>query len=213
MATEALKILTKEEPAKLEQSAKTMLLYSAFNETPFRTIRLKGKREDCPSCSWPPKIDKHSLGKGKWNYKEFCGLTTSHRLAQEQRISAKDYLPNYRAMYLKETQQNLIDVRNEVEFEICHLPQAKNIPLSDIQRDASILRPHLESIHSAKNDSPPPNGQLFFVCRYGNDSQEAVRAAGKYLEGVTDIGKVELLDIKGGLKAWKNEVDPQFPEY
>ena len=54
---------------------------------------------------------------------------------------------------------------------------------------------------------------MHFICRLGNDSQVAAR---KFQE-VKREGKMKKFefkgDVKGGLKAWREEVDPEFPDY
>ena len=51
------------------------------------------------------------------------------------------------------------------------------------------------------------DGDLYVVCRLGNDSQlavDALREAGK---------KGTVKDLGGGLQAWAHEVDESFPVY
>lgn len=48
---------------------------------------------------------------------------------------------------------------------------------------------------------------ICIVCRLGNDSQIAADA----LRGVS--GQVRIVDLVGGLKAWSQDVDPNFPVY
>ena len=70
-----------------------------------------------------------------------------------------------------------------------------DIPLKDI-----LVRPqdHLPS------DSGVPT---YVVCRLGNDSQTAADA----LRSVKGAGTVK--DVIGGLRAWSNQVDSEFPLY
>ena len=46
------------------------------------------------------------------------------------------------------------------------------------------------------------------MCRLGNDSQIAVKRLKELGLGDRFIG-----DIRGGLRAWKRDVDPTWPEY
>jgi adenylyltransferase and sulfurtransferase len=50
------------------------------------------------------------------------------------------------------------------------------------------------------------------LCRLGNDSQIAAEA----LRGIAQksaLGDVVIKDVIGGLRAWANEADPDFPVY
>jgi adenylyltransferase/sulfurtransferase len=48
------------------------------------------------------------------------------------------------------------------------------------------------------------------VCRLGNDSQVVAR---KLKESGLDKNGRYIGDIRGGLKAWKEQVDSSWPEY
>ncbi|KAL9123811.1 MAG: hypothetical protein Q9217_006797 [Psora testacea] len=204
MATEAIKVLTANEtPSPVPR---TMLLYSAYSDTPFRTVRLAGKRPDCPSCSQRPTISKQSIIEGSTDYVAFCGFRQPHIQSPITRMSLDDF-QHCRPTKEKPHQPILIDVRNETEFSICHLPYAINIPLASIQQNPQILRSWLLKSYAKKDPT-------IFICRYGNDSQEAVRIGQTLCKDCQDLGlAVELQDVRGGLKAWKDEIDPNFPEY
>ena len=204
MASEAIKILTV--TGTPHPPPRTMLLYSAYSDTPFRTVRIQGKKSHCPSCSEFPTITRHSLKDGSMDYMAFCGFRQSHIGDPVPRMSLDDF-QEYRATKRQPDQPVLIDVRNETEFNICHLPYAINIPISNLQQNPDILRPWLLK-SKVKGDI------LVFICRYGNDSQEAVKIGRKFVEESPDLGPDhELRDVTGGLRAWKEEIDPGFPEY
>ena len=198
MATEAIKIVTSEKPKKLEEPARRMLLYSAYSDPPFRTIKLKGKRDGCEGCSSRHRKQPHELN--KMDYAAFCGVRQNGNAPVTNRALPYVYLQ------ARKEPHNLLDVRNQTEFGICHFPNAKNIPLARIQKDPDILQ---EFISNSSLDEKP----LFFVCRYGNDSQEAVKIARRLRKSIGSIDDEHIMDIKGGLKAWKDEVDLGFPEY
>ena len=63
-----------------------------------------------------------------------------------------------------------------------------------------------EVVPSSDDENPPP---IFVVCRRGLDSQEAVEKLKEM--GLDKGGKRKIMDIIGGMKAWKQEVDPGFP--
>ncbi len=49
---------------------------------------------------------------------------------------------------------------------------------------------------------------MYLICRYGNDSQLAAKALIDRASSDIDVK-----DIKDGLEAWRNEVDPTWPDY
>lgn len=53
------------------------------------------------------------------------------------------------------------------------------------------------------------------MCRRGNDSQIVVQKLKKYLnEGELNQDNIECIkDIIGGIQAWANNIDPNFPKY
>jgi len=89
----------------------------------------------------------------------------------------------------------IIDVRPTTEFGICQLPGSQNIPLKEL-----ISQPE-------KYLSAEPHKDFYLICRLGNDSQIAAQA----LRSVD--GDRIIKDVIGGLRAWSNQVDPNFPVY
>ncbi|KAL9100794.1 MAG: hypothetical protein Q9163_003874 [Psora crenata] len=207
MATEAIKILTATEVPSPATS--TMVLYSAYSERPFRIVQLAGKRSSCHSCSDRPAISRRSLKDGSLNYTTFCGFSEPRIVPAESRMSPDEFQCS-RLTEKSADKPILIDVRSENEFKICHLPFAINIPLADIRHDPRILQPWLLRNRAKCHDT-------VFVCRYGNDSREAVEIGKQLVKTSAELGiaarEFEIRDVKGGLKAWKDEVDPTFPEY
>jgi len=83
----------------------------------------------------------------------------------------------------------LIDVREPWEFEVSHLPGARNIPLGELpQRLAEI----------------PKNAAPVFICRSGGRSLRACRMA-------LQAGMAEPANLEGGMLAWAAELDPDLP--
>jgi adenylyltransferase/sulfurtransferase len=120
----------------------------------------------------------------------------------------------------------LIDVREKVQFDLCSLDGSVNIPFSAISRlpvpppnnpspaatssTSSEIQEAAESswVSELRNT---PDKPIFVVCRLGNDSQLTVRKM-KQL-GLDFGGQRWIGDIKGGLKAWREKVDSEFPDY
>ena len=86
----------------------------------------------------------------------------------------------------------LIDVREEMEFEYCHLPGSQLIPLDELPRRAAEIR---------------TEGPVVVICHHGVRS---AHAAG-YLR--QRLGRTNVLNLRGGVDAWTRRVDPTFPAY
>ena len=85
----------------------------------------------------------------------------------------------------------LIDVREEIEFEYCHLPGSRLIPLDELPRRAAEIR---------------TEGPVVVICHHGVRS---AHAAG-YLR---HLGRTNVLNLRGGGDAWALQVNPDFPVY
>jgi len=94
---------------------------------------------------------------------------------------------------LKETNADfqLIDVREPHEFEICNIG-GKLIPLSEIPGS-------VDQIEKGK--------QVVVHCRSGARSGQAVL----WLE--KNHGLDNLYNLKGGILAWADQIDPSLPKY
>lgn len=166
-----------------------LLLFDGLRST-FRCIKLRGKRKSCEVCSDCPTITEPI------DYEQFCRNTLSkdnfRPLSKENRISALEYKQFLTSKHI------LIDVRNSIEFEICKLDNAINIPLKKLLENSEELKTVL------KGDNIP----VIFYCRRGNDSQLAVH---HFIKCKPKMLAVK--DIIGGLYAWNHYVDDQFPLY
>jgi adenylyltransferase/sulfurtransferase len=179
----------------------SMLLFSANSAQPFRSVRLRSRRPKCFACSKESQLSLESLESGSLDYVLFCGLASPVEvLSPEERIEASEYEK------VKEKEHLLLDVREKVQFDICSLPGSMNIPFSTFQGV------------KADNDDPawipkefPKEAPIYIVCRLGNDSQIVAR---KLKESGLDLGGERYIgDIRGGLKAWREQVDRNWPEY
>ncbi len=85
----------------------------------------------------------------------------------------------------------LIDVREPVEYEICHLPSVL-IPLGDISKQ----------VNQVARDKP-----VVVICHHGFRSAQAIL----YLN--QRFGFKNLINLKGGIHAWALQVDPKMLTY
>ena len=203
----------------------SMLLFSTTTTPPFRHVRLRGKRPDCHSCSSRPTITADSLNSGSLDYAVFCGVTAPvNILLDEERTTAKDFSAMRQR---RESKYVLIDVRDEVQYGICKLDGSVNVPISKIEGLASTIAGGAQN--SDENEDGiitdrgskaltdilgdiPANRDIFTICRFGNDSQLAVRKLKDLGYERLGMGR-RIKDVKGGFRAWKEEVDEEWPEY
>ncbi|KAJ0420945.1 hypothetical protein BJY00DRAFT_312613 [Aspergillus carlsbadensis] len=209
-ALEAIKVLT---PETNEPTPPSLLIFSAYSSPQFRTIKLRSRRPNCAVCSAEASVTLESVKSGSMDYVFFCGTTgLEGALSPEERITPMEYRENHST-----ADRHIIDVREKVQFDICSLDNSINIPFSQI----------LASTPSAalkEGDGPKPlpawlpsevaadsNNPIYVVCRQGNDSQTAVRRL-KDL-GLDRGGERLIVDIKGGFRSWREQVDPEWPDY
>jgi adenylyltransferase/sulfurtransferase len=106
-------------------------------------------------------------------------------------------MPEISATELKARLENgddiqLIDVREANEVAVAKLPNAVHIPLAQVINRMSEIDPNRETV---------------VHCKMGGRSARAIQALQQ--SGFTG----NLLNLKGGITAWSNEVDPSVPKY
>ncbi|XP_055012844.1 adenylyltransferase and sulfurtransferase MOCS3 [Boleophthalmus pectinirostris] len=178
-------------------------------ETRFRSIKLRPKQANCAVCGENPSVTQLV------DYEAFCGSAATDKcqnlklLSRDQRITVKEY----KTILDRTDPHILLDVRPDVEVDICHLPFSLNIPLSSLEERKSdqiqLLRDRISQLKQQMAGDCQP--AVFVICKLGNFSQKAV----KILEEMSgsEIDQITVKDICGGLMAWANTVDQTFPQY
>lgn len=236
-ALEAIKVITsspREEQANCApENSPSLLIFSAYSTPPFRSIRLRSRRANCAVCSSEASVTLDTITSGSTDYVFFCGsVNPTALLSPEERISPLEYSRRVTQFSENEntTIQNrkpyIIDVREKIQYDICHLEHSINIPISKILSSF----PQSQSTGNNNNNVQPSHQRvplppwfptdtiplnsadpIYVVCRLGNDSQIAVK---KLKELGLDLGGERFIgDIRGGLRGWREEVDPGWPEY
>ncbi len=149
----------------------------------FRELKLR-KDPDCPLCGANPTI------KELIDYEEFCGLNApieaSDNVIEEITVAQlSDRLKSGEDL-------QLIDVREPFEYEIAQIPNTKLIPLGQVVGRSG-------EIDAART--------TVVNCKGGVRSAKAIAA----LKENGFSGK--LINLKGGIGAWSDEVDPSVPKY
>ena len=141
------------------------------------------KDPSCPVCGENPTVTELI------DYQEFCGIP------QAQAQEAVDEVPEITVKELKEKLDNgggisVLDVREPYEYEVANIG-ARLIPLGELpERLAELDKDETLAIH----------------CRTGARSARAVRL-------LQDAGFQEVYNVKGGIAAWSEEIDPSVPKY
>ena len=141
------------------------------------------KNPNCPLCGDNPTITELV------DYEEFCGL--------KQAVIEEKQIEEITATELKnlfDANPNLqvIDVREPFEVEIAKIPNTKLIPLGEVVNRANEIDATQTTI---------------VHCKGGVRSAKAIKA----LQDNGFAGK--LLNLKGGILAWSDEVDSSVPKY
>ncbi|HXN19579.1 MAG TPA: molybdopterin-synthase adenylyltransferase MoeB [Candidatus Binatus sp.] len=149
----------------------------------FRELKLR-KNPDCPVCGERPTITKLI------DYAEFCGVR-----GEETASPAQAGVPEIAPRELKARLDRgddlfVLDVREPHEYQICNLG-GHLIPLGELSRRVNEL------------DS---SREIVAHCRSGKRSAEAV-------EFLRSAGFRKVLNLKGGILAWSDEVDASVPKY
>ncbi len=162
-----------------------LLLFDAWRMR-FRELKLR-KDPSCPVCG------ENATIRELIDYEEFCGL----RPPAPEEVKEERKMEEITAAGLKERLDRgddlqVIDVREPNEYEIARLPGTKLIPLGQVTSRMNEIDPTRETI---------------VHCKGGVRSAKAIAA----LVEAGFTGK--LVNLKGGITAWSDEVDPSVPKY
>jgi adenylyltransferase/sulfurtransferase len=221
-ALEAIKVIT---AAGEDAKPPSLHIFSAYSSPLFRTIKLRSRRPNCAVCSAEASVTLETVKSGSTDYVFFCGTVSPEKLLlPEERISPLEYRAKYplaSTINPLSKKPTIIDVREKVQFDICKLENSVNIPISRILSSSTIkarengdltdgLTP-LPPWLPADVASPDSTDPIYVVCRLGNDSQIAVKRLKEL--GLDRGGERVIADIRGGLRAWREQVDPEWPQY
>jgi molybdopterin/thiamine biosynthesis adenylyltransferase/rhodanese-related sulfurtransferase len=149
-----------------------------------RFRELKLRRDpECPVCGDHRTITKLI------DYEQFCGIP-----AQPEPAAAVqgDIDPTEVKQKLDRGDQFvLLDVREPHEYQICNIPGARLIPLGDLPKRVNEL------------DSAD---EIVAHCKSGMRSAKAV-------DFLKQAGFRKVRNMKGGILAWSDKVDPRVPKY
>lgn len=225
-ALEAIKILTRKSCATgiTQSEPPSLLLFSAYSNPMFRSIRLRTRKPKCAACSAQSTVTPEALNSGSLDYVQFCGsINAIDTLSPQERISAESYaklrsgVNPFTGTISSKDSHILVDTRERVQFELCHIDGSRNVPFSTVSAtrtdvsNSNYGSMELEEPLWVQDLRQQPDKPIFVVCRLGNDSQLTVRKMKEL--GLDNGGRRFIGDIRGGLRAWKKSVEQDFPEY
>jgi sulfur-carrier protein adenylyltransferase/sulfurtransferase len=141
------------------------------------------KNPDCPLCGTHPTITKLI------DYEEFCGIRG------EEAPAAITSVPEMTPRELKQRLDRgddifILDVREPHEYQICNI-NGYLLPLGDLPK-------RVHELDSSR--------EIVAQCRSGKRSADAA-------EFLRKAGFRKIWNLKGGILAWADEVDPSMPKY
>ncbi len=163
-----------------------LLLFDAW-QMKFRELKLR-KDPNCPVCGDQPTI------KELIDYEEFCGLRTPAEdvVAEKKEILEEITASELNRQIKRGVDIQIIDVREPNEFEIARIPGTKLIPLGQIANRIHEIDPSKETV---------------VHCKMGGRSAKAIGI----LQAAGFPGR--LINLKGGITAWSEEVDVSVAKY
>jgi rhodanese-related sulfurtransferase len=110
-------------------------------------------------------------------------------------IQIKELLPDELRAYMARTREKqylLIDVRQQQEYDIAHIPGATLLPLMELE---------------ARLFDLPADRSLVFYCRSGARSEIAASLAAQ-----AELSDLPIYHLIGGLMGWEGQRLPHFPK-
>ena len=160
-----------------------LILYDALAMR-FRELKVR-RNPNCPLCGENPTLTELI------DYEEFCGIrgeeSEGPQLADALEIDVRDVHERLE----KDEKLFILDVRNPEEYAICRIPGSKLIPLSE-------LPSRMHELDSAV--------EMVVHCKSGKRSAKAV-------ELLLQAGFRKVKNVRGGILAWAEEIDPSMPTY
>lgn len=162
-----------------------LMLYDALGMK-FRELKLR-RNPECPVCGDHPTVTKLI------DYEQFCGIPAAPPPPPAGGAPAMGEID---AKGLKARMDGgnkfvLVDVREPHEFQIGRIPGSVLIPLGELPKRLNELN---------------PADDIVVHCKMGGRSAKAI-------DFLKTQGFSNLTNLKGGILAWSDQVDPSVPKY
>ena len=153
-----------------------LLIFDALSAR-WSEVKIK-KDPECPLCGTHPTIK--TLEEYSWE----CATETP---SVEGEISVQEL----KQLRDKNPDLYLLDVREQMEWDIARIEGAHLKPLSTLEKDFKDI---------------PKDKPIYCFCKVGGRSAMAVAF-------LKSQGYTHLANVKGGIQAWSEEIDPAIPQY
>jgi len=161
-----------------------LLLYDAL-QMRFQEFKVR-RNPKCPVCGDHPTLTRLI------DYEQFCGMRGQEGAApaagdggEETTVEElKGRLDRHEPVFI-------LDVRNPEEYHICRLPGSKLLPLPELARRLAEL---------------DRDQEMVVHCKSGMRSAKAIQF-------LRQQGFRKLKNLKGGILAWADKIDPNMPKY
>ncbi|HEV8318296.1 MAG TPA: molybdopterin-synthase adenylyltransferase MoeB [Vicinamibacterales bacterium] len=153
----------------------------------FRELKLR-KDADCPVCGTHPTI------KALIDYEQFCGIRPAPAEPAAAGVSVNQWetTPLELKRRLDAGDDVLVlDVREPQEYQINRIAGSTLIPLGELPRRYQEL---------------DPDQEIVTQCKMGQRSAKA-------MDFLRSVGFTKVKNLKGGILAWIDQVDPSQPKY
>jgi len=155
----------------------------------FRELKLR-KDPDCPVCGTHPTVTKLI------DYEQFCGVAPSAAAPEDSVSADAGNNQEITVLELKARRDRgddpfVLDVREPHEYEINRIPGSTLIPLGDLPERFTEL---------------DANREIVCQCKSGMRSARAAAF-------LREHGFKNVKNLKGGILAWVDQVDPSQPKY
>ena len=149
----------------------------------FRELKLR-RDPECPVCGDNPTVTELI------DYDQFCGITPAASAA-EPTTGSDTTVEELRTLLDQNDGVFILDVREPQEFQICRIPTSTLIPLGDLPQRLVELE--------GRDD-------MVVHCKSGARSAKAVKL-------LQEAGFSKAKNLRGGILAWIDRVDPSLPKY
>ena len=158
--------------------------FLVYDALRMRFRELKLRRDpECPVCGDNPTVRKLI------DYEQFCGVTAlpTDEIGDGEGTTVEEL----RDWINQDPDLFILDVREPQEFQICRIPGSILIPLNDLPKRLTELEGHDEMV---------------VHCKSGVRSAKAVKL-------LHEAGFKKAQNLRGGILAWIDRVDPSLPKY
>jgi adenylyltransferase/sulfurtransferase len=160
-----------------------LLQYDAL-QMAFREFKIR-RNPRCPLCGDRPTITKLI------DYEQFCGVRGQEAAQPAADSQGETTVEELKSRLDRREKVFILDVRNPEEYQICRIPGSMLLPLPELpQRFGELDRAREMVVH----------------CKSGMRSAKAIQF-------LRQQGFSKLKNLKGGILAWADKVDPSMPKY